>query len=157
VALGTGDRTWIESKLPHQGRMCLLDEVMEWDAARIVCRGASHRAIDHPLRYGERLGIACAIEYAAQAIALHGALCADEPVPRMGYLASVRDVRFGAARFDDIETDLLCSATRLAGDSGTVLYEFQVAAAGGGHHGQSRWLVSGRATIAVGRNSAGEA
>jgi predicted hotdog family 3-hydroxylacyl-ACP dehydratase len=136
--------------------MCLLEEVLEWDAQRIVCRSGSHRAVDHPLRSGERLGIACAIEYAAQAIALHGVLCtptsaltgAADSTPRSGYLASVRDVRFGAVRIDDIAADLLCTATRLAGDAGTVLYEFGIAADGDPRH-QAHWLIAGRATIAL--------
>jgi len=133
--------------------MCLLDEVMEWDALRIVCRSSSHRAADHPLRRGERLGIACAIEYAAQAMALHGVLVAAttaaDPSPRAGYLASVRDVRFGAARIDDIGADLLCTATRLVGDAGTVLYEFGIAAARTAGE-ESHRLCVGRATIVIG-------
>ena len=68
------NRAWIEARIPHQGRMCLLDEVIEWNAQRIRCRTATHRAPDNPLRSHDRLGIACGIEYAAQAMALHGAL-----------------------------------------------------------------------------------
>lgn len=60
--------------LPHRGRMCLIDEVVSWDAARICCRTRSHRDADNPLRSAEGLGAACAIEYAAQAMALHAAL-----------------------------------------------------------------------------------
>lgn len=70
------DRNWIEQHIPHKGRMCLLDAVVSWDATRIRCRSASHRAPDHPLRAHGRLGIACGIEYAAQAMAVHGALVA---------------------------------------------------------------------------------
>jgi predicted hotdog family 3-hydroxylacyl-ACP dehydratase len=68
------DRTWIEGNIPHHGRMCLLDEVIEWDALRIRCRSGTHRLADHPLRSRGRLGVACGIEYAAQAMAVHGAL-----------------------------------------------------------------------------------
>jgi predicted hotdog family 3-hydroxylacyl-ACP dehydratase len=68
------NRAWIEVRVPHQGRMCLLDEVIEWNAQHIRCRTATHRARDNPLRSHDRLGIACGIEYAAQAMALHGAL-----------------------------------------------------------------------------------
>jgi predicted hotdog family 3-hydroxylacyl-ACP dehydratase len=70
------NRAWILRHIPHQGRMCLLDEVVSWDAERIRCRGATHHAPDNPLRAGGQLGIACGIEYAAQAMALHGALAA---------------------------------------------------------------------------------
>jgi predicted hotdog family 3-hydroxylacyl-ACP dehydratase len=68
------NRAWIEARIPHQGRMCLLDEVLDWNAQHIRCRSATHRALDNPLRSHGRLGIACGIEYAAQAMALHGAL-----------------------------------------------------------------------------------
>jgi predicted hotdog family 3-hydroxylacyl-ACP dehydratase len=159
------DRRWIERSLPQRGRMCLLDAVLEWDAHRIVCRSGSHRAADHPLRSGDRLGIACAIEYAAQAMALHGVLAAApttastatvaadpavaaDPRPPAGFLASVRDVYFGAARIDDIGADLLCTARRLAGDGGTVIYEFEVAADGSSSK-DSHCLVGGRATIVL--------
>lgn len=136
--------------------MCLLDAVIEWDAMRIVCRSGSHRAVDHPLRSGERLGIACAIEYGAQAMALHGVLVAavtamptaTDPRPQSGYLASVRDVRFGAARIDDVAADLLCTATRLAGDASTALYEFRIAADGSSSNA-AQSLVEGRAIVVL--------
>ena len=68
------DRGWIEAHIPHQGRMCLLDEVRAWDQAGVECASRTHRAPDHPLRAHGRLGSACLLEYAAQAMAVHGAL-----------------------------------------------------------------------------------
>ena len=70
------DHAWIEQHIPHKGRMCLLDEVLSWDAAHIRCRSASHTSASNPLRLHGRLGAACGIEYAAQAMAVHGALIA---------------------------------------------------------------------------------
>ena len=147
------DHAWIARHIPHHGRMCLLDEVTEWDAARIRCRSASHRAADHPLRSRGRLGAACGIEYAAQAMAIHGALAAGaagaaasdreragEFRAAVGFLASLRDVRLYVARLDDIDGDLLCEATRTAGDAGSALYEFAVGC-------ESGKLLSGRATV----------
>ena len=49
------DHEWIEQHIPHKGRMCLLDEVLSWDATRIRCRSSSHRARDNPLRAHGRL------------------------------------------------------------------------------------------------------
>ena len=43
------NRAWIEARIPHQGRMCLLDEVIEWDPHRIRCRTDTHRAPDNPV------------------------------------------------------------------------------------------------------------
>jgi predicted hotdog family 3-hydroxylacyl-ACP dehydratase len=119
--------------------MCLLDEVMEHDAGHVRCRTGTHRAVDNPLRSHGQLGIACGIEYAAQAMAIHGALVhAERSVA--GFLASVRDVRFMASRLDDIETDLMCSIAHVAGDGLSAMYRFTVAA-------EQRILLQGRASV----------
>ena len=148
------DHEWIEQHIAHKGRMCLLDEVLSWDAVRIRCRSGSHRARDNPLRAHGRLGAACGIEYAAQAMAVHGALvAASAPLAStvstkvrssigaaVGYLASVRNVALHVARLDDLETDLIAAAERITGDGRTVLYEFSV-------WGALQLLLSGRASI----------
>jgi predicted hotdog family 3-hydroxylacyl-ACP dehydratase len=135
------NRAWIEAHIPHQGSMCLLDAVLEHDATGVRCRSSTHRALDNPLRSGGRLGIACGIEYAAQAMAIHGALVHQER-PLAGFLASVREVRFAALRLDDIEADLICSAFHVAGDALSAMYEFTVAAA-------ERILLRGRASVVL--------
>jgi len=141
------DRAWIEAHIPHQGRMCLLDSVENWDPQRISCRSGGHRAADHPLRAHGRLGAACGIEFAAQAMAVHGALLADaaniKPLP--GFLASVRGVRLHVSRLDDVQGDLFCDAVRIAGDQRTVLYEFELRCA-------TMRLMSGRATVVLDAN-----
>ncbi|HEY2146004.1 MAG TPA: hypothetical protein VGH12_08055 [Steroidobacteraceae bacterium] len=142
------NRAWIAAHIPHQGRMCLLDEVMDWDMRQIRCRSATHRAPDNPLRSHGRLGSACGIEYAAQAMAVHGALANDAAGGRsaaksnLGFLASVRDVRLFVSRLDDIENDLICEVTRVAGDSVTALYEFALRAG-------DIDLLSGRAAVVL--------
>jgi predicted hotdog family 3-hydroxylacyl-ACP dehydratase len=124
------NRAWIEARIPHHGRMCLLDEVITWNARHIRCSTGTHRALDNPLRSHDRLGIACGIEYAAQAMALHGAMANAAPgaatraAAQVGLLASVRDVRLHVSRLDDIESDLFCEVTHVAGDSLSALYEF---------------------------------
>jgi predicted hotdog family 3-hydroxylacyl-ACP dehydratase len=143
------DRRWIEAHLAHAGSMCLLDEVLGWDAAGIRCRASTHRATDHPLRAHGRLGSACGIEYAAQAMALHGGLAAaahsDAP---SGYLASVRDVCLRVPRLDDIAADLICSALRVSGNLDAVVYDFAITAASR-PAAEVLPLVSGRATIVL--------
>jgi predicted hotdog family 3-hydroxylacyl-ACP dehydratase len=132
---------WLLGHLPHQGSMCLLDAVTDWDAQHIRCTASSHRAPDNPLRAHDRLGAACGIEYAAQAMAAHGALlAAADSAPRAGYLASVRGVDLHVARLDDIAADLDIEAERLSGDDNVILYGFRVSAA-------ERLLLSGRATV----------
>jgi len=141
------DRTWIEAHIPHRGRMCLLDEVMEWDALGVLCRSSSHRAPDHPLRAHDRLGTASGIEYAAQTMAVHGALSsgAAEHPPEAGFLAGLRNVELLVPRLDDVCGDLLSRATLLAGDGGSALYEFELT-------GESRTLLRGRATVVFDAN-----
>jgi predicted hotdog family 3-hydroxylacyl-ACP dehydratase len=145
---------------------------MEWDAQHIRCRSSTHRLLDHPLRSQGRLGIACGIEYAAQAMAVHGALAggalANGPGgtlpdgsrgafagsgaegsgkgrPEVGFLAGLREVRLHVLRLDDVQTDLICEAVLVAGDHGSALYEFAV-------RSETRRLLSGRATVVFDAN-----
>jgi predicted hotdog family 3-hydroxylacyl-ACP dehydratase len=140
------DRHWIESHIPHQGGMCLLNEVMNWNAARVQCRSSTHRDPANPLRAQDRLAAVCGIEYAAQAMAVHGALIASrirtsqKTAGVAGYLASVRNVVLYVDRLDDVEGDLMATAELVTGDERTVLYDFSVS-------GGERVLLAGRATI----------
>ena len=140
----TRDHAWILGHIPHQGSMCLLDGVEEWDAQRILCRATSHRALDNPLRAYDRLGAACGIEYAAQAMAVHGALLAPpgSTGARVGYLVSVRGAHLHVARLDDITADLHIEASCITRSDNNILYQFSVSAAGG-------LLLDGRATVVV--------
>jgi predicted hotdog family 3-hydroxylacyl-ACP dehydratase len=135
------DRTWIAAHIPHQGGMCLLDTVTEWSPERIHCVSGSHRRPDNPLRADGRLGAVCGIEYAAQAMAIHGALlAAAADQPRQGYLTSVRGVDLRVNRLDDIAADLDIAVERLSGDDNNILYRFEIGAAG-------RLLLGGRAAV----------
>lgn len=137
------DRDWLLAHIPHQGSMCLLDQIDAWDSERIRCTASSHRALDNPLRAHGRLGAACGIEYAAQAMAAHGGLlAAADTSPGAGYLASVRGVELHVARLDDIEAELNVEAERLSGDDNTVLYGFSISAG-------ERVLLSGRAIVVL--------
>jgi len=140
----TLDRTGIAARIPHRDRMCLLDRLVGWTAGSIDCRSASHRDADNPLRSASGLLAPCAIEYAAQAMALHGSLVAPAgDVPKPGYLASVRQVRLAVATLHDVAGELHVRATRLAGDARQILYQFSVGDDGG------RVLAEGRATVVL--------
>jgi predicted hotdog family 3-hydroxylacyl-ACP dehydratase len=140
------DRHWIESHIPHQRGMCLLDEVLTWNPARVQCRTSTHRDPANPLRSHDRLAAVCGIEYAAQAMAVHGALIAarittsPKNTAVAGFLASVRNVTLFVNRLDDVEGDLVATAELVTGDERTVLYDFSISSG-------ERVLVAGRATI----------
>jgi predicted hotdog family 3-hydroxylacyl-ACP dehydratase len=123
--------------------MCLLDAVTEWSDTAIACRATSHRDPANPLRAEDRLGAANGIEYAAQAMAIHGALIAgDDADPRQGYLTSVRSVSLHVARLDDLPDELEVRAERLSGDANNILYQFSLS-----HQGRS--LLEGRAAVVL--------
>ena len=110
--------------------MCLLHEVVAWDADSIDCRARSHRDPANPLRSRSQLSAVHGIEYAAQAMALHGALLggADAPASRPGYIGAMRAVELHAVRLDDVADDLAIRAERLVGDASHVLYSFSIRA-----------------------------
>ncbi|AOI66620.1 hotdog family protein [Burkholderia territorii] len=150
----TLDRAWIAAHIPHDGAMCLLDRVEAWDAARIRCSATSHRDPRNPLRSHGRLASVCGIEYAAQAMAVHGALlstqCAQTEFarPRAGYLASVRNVDAFVDRLDTFELPLIVDAERIGGDDRSVLYGFTLRCG-------ERVLLGGRAVVMLDASAAG--
>ena len=137
------DHAAIAARIPHQGDMCLLDAVVDWSETAISCRAISHLDPANPLRAAGRLGAANGIEYAAQAMAMHGALLAqaNDP-PRQGYLTSVRSVQLHVARLDNLPGALSVEAERLSGDSNHILYQFSLSHAG-------RCLLEGRAAVVL--------
>jgi predicted hotdog family 3-hydroxylacyl-ACP dehydratase len=136
------DHAWIAAHIPQQGGMCLLEEVLSWDLQRILCCSRSHRAADNPLRAHGRLGAACAIEYAAQAVAVHGALLQCPPASGSGFgmLTSARRVEFAVNRLDDLSDELLVSAQRLHSDASSALYAFAL-------HDGEQLLAQGRLSV----------
>lgn len=138
----TRDR--IAGLIPHQGTMCLLARLERWDDTSIACSADSHRDEANPLRTASGLLAPACVEYAAQAMALHGALLAEDATePAPGYLASIRDVHSHVERIDTVEGSLVIEAVRQAGSGHLVSYAFAVRDARG------RLLVDGRATVVL--------
>jgi predicted hotdog family 3-hydroxylacyl-ACP dehydratase len=142
------DRDGIAKLIPHSGPMCLLSGLASWDAQQLVCLAANHRDPRHPLRTRSGLLASALIEYAAQAMALHGALigrAAGQEV-RPGYLASVRGTQFHVSTLHDLPTaepdELRIAVVRQAGDERQILYAFTV------HHAD-RVLAEGRAAVVL--------
>ena len=140
------DKQQIARLVPHAGTMCLLDAVVEWDGGRIHCTTTTHRANDNPLRHNGRLGILAGVEYAAQAMALHGALAASDAectgAARSGFLASLRSVTCHADRLDLLPAPIIVEAERLHGNTDRAIYRFALS-----HRGSV--LLSGRAAVVL--------
>ena len=137
------NRDELAKLVPHQGAMCLLEEVLAWDPTTIVCRACSHRDPANPLRGGGGLPAIMGIEYAAQAVAVHGGLTRERRKrPHVGYLAGLRNVECFAERLDDGVGDLTVHAKQVAAESGRLLYDFRV-------EGGGRELLRGRLSVVV--------
>jgi predicted hotdog family 3-hydroxylacyl-ACP dehydratase len=125
------DSAAIARLIPHAGAMCLLAEVPFWDARSIRCIARSHRDPRNPLAAGGRLGAACGVEYAAQAMAVHGGLSGVlGHRPLAGYLISLRALRLYRPYLDDVGGDLTVSAEMLAGEGTRMSYQFSLSCQG---------------------------
>jgi predicted hotdog family 3-hydroxylacyl-ACP dehydratase len=122
--------------------MCLLETVLEYDREHIHCETGSHRDPDNPLRRDDRLSALHLTEYAAQAMAAHGALQSDGR-PQPGMLAALRDIRLHVEHLDDIQADLSVRARRRLAQREGSIYEFSVSAGG-------RMICEGRISIVRG-------
>ncbi|MFP4606292.1 MAG: hydroxymyristoyl-ACP dehydratase [Thiohalospira sp.] len=140
----TLDREALAELIPHAGDMCLLDEVVAWDGDRIRCRTRSHLLADHPLRREGRLRSLHAVEYGAQAMAIHGGLLAREQGDEVGgaaYLAAVRDLRLERDDLDAVAEPLEVEAERLLAGGGNMMYGFTV------RYPDGRTVATGRAMV----------
>ena len=124
------EKSEIRTLIPHAGLMCLLDSVLRWDDESIVCVSETHRDPANPLRRDGRLSAMHAVEYGAQAAAVHGGLRARSAgaTAPPSYLAALRDVYLYATRLDDVTSPLQVQARRLFGDGGNTIYECHVSA-----------------------------
>lgn len=144
------DRAGILSMVPHQGSMCLLDAVLDWNDAGLRCRTDSHRHADNPLRGPDGLRAVHLCEYGAQAMAVHGGLLAQAGggAARPGLLVSLRGVRLHRGHVHDLPGPLEVEAERLMAAEGSWQYGFRVS-----HQGEL--LAEGRAAVMLASCGAG--
>lgn len=135
-------RDGIAGLIPHQGAMCLLERVVEWDAERLIAATRTHRSPDNPLRSGGHLRSLMLCEYGAQAMALHGGLAAQAVGTRAqpGMIVSLRDVWLHVDYVEDLVGELMVEAQRLLEGAASWQYSFSV------HHA-GVLLAAGRAAI----------
>jgi len=134
----------IRELIPHRASMCLLDTVEYWDAERVVCRTSQHRSPGNPLRANARLSSIHGIEFAAQAMAVHGGLLSRKgTAPSVGLLVSLRDCVLHCERLDVLDSPLTVEARRITGNNGLTMYGFSVTAATVKKKGRASVLLQG--------------
>jgi len=136
------DKDRIAALIPHAGPMCLLDAVIAWDSKTIACVASSHRSPDNPLAADGRIEAICGVEYASQAMAVHGGLVQFGRRPAAGYLANLRDVVCSVERLDTLRGDLLVSAELLIADGARVIYRFNLTC-------DDQPILSGQAAVVI--------
>lgn len=149
---GVLGRDGILALVPHQGAMCLWDEVVAWDGERIALRARNHADPAHPLRDGAGLRGLHLCEYGAQAMAVHGGLRAQAAGGRAapGLLVALRGVAVHRARIDDLPGPLEGEAELLVDGDGGWQYAFRIR-----HDGEL--LAEGRAAVMPAANPREEA
>jgi predicted hotdog family 3-hydroxylacyl-ACP dehydratase len=145
----TLNATEIALRVPHRGAMCLLDSIESWSEETISAR-AILQVDKNPLTIAGLLYSTAGVEYAAQAMAVHGALLGEVAAaqgnprrkPLMGFLASVRNIACHRPWLDDTHHPIRITATRTAGTESPVSYDFSVDA------GEVTY-VTGKATVVL--------
>jgi predicted hotdog family 3-hydroxylacyl-ACP dehydratase len=120
--------------------MCLLEKIESWNENEIACTATSHLNPDNPLKLKGRLHIIHGVEYAAQAMAVHGKLLNPRISSSPGLLASTKNLRFNAHRLDNIKVPLRIHARSLAKTIHGLVYSFTVS-------DENKVLISGECTI----------
>lgn len=130
--------------VPHRGAMCLLDRVIDCSKKKVVCGALSHRDVHNPLREEDQLRAVVGIEYAAQAMAVHGALLDTGAGKRVvGFLGAVNDVELLVPRLDIYDGEMMIEAECLIRSEAGMLYRFELRCS-------DAVLLRGRATVVLG-------
>lgn len=118
--------------VPHSGGMILIDRVVSWDERSLRASCQSHLSVENPLRRDGRLSVVHALEYGAQAMAVHGGLLAERSGESIagGYLAGVRNLRFFRSRLDDLSGELDVEVDMQHVQEGSLIYTFRVSSSG---------------------------
>lgn len=131
----------IDTLVPHQGKMCLWQRLLAFDAQQVRLATDSHHAADNPLRQDGRLRAVHLCEYGAQAMAVHGGLLQQQDgAPRRGFLVALRNVELHVARIDDLPGELICHATLLMAAENSQQYQFRIEC-------ETRLVAAGRASV----------
>lgn len=138
----------IEKLLPHAGKMSLLNKVICADEKKLTATAISHKEHDNPLRINGTLSTLNGIEYAAQAMALHGALSAvysgSKNTPQSGYIVAVRNIEIKLPFFPENAGELIIDVEKLMSNDNGFTYQFQINAQ---LKQEQNELISGKITV----------
>jgi len=115
----------IAALVPHDGLMCLIDQIIDHSSETISCRALVHHDC-HPLARNGKLPSVVAIEYGAQTCAIHGALIASANPSRPGVLVKIADTELDGLPLSAEDNPLTITAQRLSSNSQSCLYNFEV-------------------------------
>ena len=134
----------IEQHLPHAGKMSLLDKVTHADLLTLSASAVSHLSSDNPLRFNNKLSCINGIEYAAQAMAIHGFLLSElkqtEASTQTGYIATVRNIDIFSPFFPKTESVIKIEVKQLMSAANGFTYQFHISDG-------KKALISGKITI----------
>ena len=132
------DQHAIEQRLPHAGKMSLLQSVTHADINCLTAKTKSHLDADNPLRIAGEIASINGVEYAAQAMAIHGSLLSDKP--QAGYIATVRNIVLDIPFLPQSNSYLVIEVEQLMSDTNGFTYQFQI-------HCQEQSIISGKITV----------
>ena len=112
--------------LPHGDELCLIDGIETQSDEGIVCTANSHRDAANPYRIDDRLPWPIAIEYAAQAMALHGAGTGAAGGTKV--IGAVRGLQTSGRDLDAYVEPLEIHARVKVAGAASAVYSFVVAA-----------------------------
>lgn len=115
----------IAALIPHDGLMCLIDQIIDHGSDTIICRALVQRD-GHPLARNGKIPSIVAVEYGAQACAIHGALIANGKKSRPGVLVKIADTELDGLPLSAEDNPLNITAQRLSSNSQSCLYNFEV-------------------------------
>lgn len=128
----------IEQRLPHAGKMCLLHEVIAADEQSLTATANSHLEADNPLRVDGKIAAINGVEYAAQAMAVHGSFLSDKP--RAGFIATLRNIELHRPYLPENGELLYIKVQQLMSDNNGFTYQFTIDC-------DQQSVVSGRVTV----------
>ena len=131
-------RQTIEERLPHSGNMCLLNRIIAANEQSLTAEAISHLDASNPLIVNGRISAINGVEYAAQAMAIHGSLRSGKS--HAGYIATVRNIELNQEFLPQKQGVLLIQVEQLMNDDNGFSYQFQI-------HCQDQLILSGRITV----------